>query len=100
MDQTGYVLLAIGIIVLLAVVAIVSYVLYQKTPVPKGCENLEPDPGICGACLKSGCPFYPQYHAPKVGADSGVDEPKKPSAPGDKVTGVAPSKPDDKGDAK
>jgi hypothetical protein len=62
MDKTGYILLAIGIIFVLAAIAIVSFVLYRKTPPPKGCEKLEPDEAICCACLKSGCPYYGEFH--------------------------------------
>jgi len=69
MSQAGYIALAIGIIVVLAVIAIVTFILYRKTPAPKGCENLEPDEGICCACLKSGCPYYAQYHDKKVEDD-------------------------------
>jgi hypothetical protein len=81
MSQAGYIALAIGIIVVLAVIAIVTFILYRKTPAPKGCENLEPDEGICCACLKSGCPYYAQYHdktaAPSAkGPDAGKVEVK------------------------
>src|SRR5574344_1820596 len=66
MNQAGYIALTIVIIVVLAIIAVVSFILYKKTPAPKGCENLEPDEGLCCACLKSGCPFCAQYHDKKA----------------------------------
>jgi flagellar basal body-associated protein FliL len=84
MPQYVYVIIAIAIIVVLLVVAIVTFVLYRKTPAPKGCENLEPDANLCCACLKSGCPFYGQYHDPKAADDAAKKDeasaPKKPEA--------------------
>ena len=81
MDKTTALILAIVIIVVLAAVAIVTFVLYKKTPDPKGCENLEPDEGLCCACLKSGCPFYAQYHAAKPAEDQPASTPNKPASP-------------------
>jgi hypothetical protein len=95
MDQTGYTILAIALIVVLAVVAIVSFVLYKKTPAPKGCENLEPDEGLCCACLKSGCPFYSRYHDPKT--DESSTSSAKPAAPS---AGPTSPKAEDKGEKK
>jgi len=85
MPQYVYMIIAIAIIIVLAVIAIVTFVLYRKTPAPKGCENLEPSDSICCACLKSGCPFYGRYHDGKVPSDSSESTPvassKVPSAP-------------------
>ena len=39
MSKEGYLILAISILVILLVVFIVSFVLYVKTPAPKGCEQ-------------------------------------------------------------
>jgi hypothetical protein len=81
MDKGLALALAIVIIVVLAIVAIVSFVLYKKTPAPKGCETLEPDEGLCCACLRSGCPFYAQYHAKKEDAPAASSNPGKDAAP-------------------
>ena len=81
MDKSLAIALAIVIIVVLAIVAIVSFVLYKKTPAPKGCENLEPDEGLCCACLKSACPFYAQYHDKKAEDANAPAAPAAPAAP-------------------
>src|SRR5574344_1704543 len=97
MNQAGYIALTIVIIVVLAIIAVVSFILYKKTPAPKGCENLEPDEGLCCACLKSGCPFYAQYHDKKAEAASASAAPSAPSAP---KAPQAPSPSEDKGEKK
>jgi hypothetical protein len=47
--------LAIIIIVALLIVFVVSFVLYKRTPVPKGCENLEISEENCAACNNKEC---------------------------------------------
>ncbi len=54
-------LIAIGILVALLVIFIVSFVLYRKTPVPKGCEDLERTEEKCAACSETGCRFNLYY---------------------------------------
>lgn len=58
MDQTT--LLIIGIIIIIALVAIfvVSFVLYNKTPVPKGCEDIKISEENCAGCNHKECQFY------------------------------------------
>lgn len=97
MNQAGYIALTIVIIVVLAIIAVVSFILYKKTPAPKGCENLEPDEGLCCACLKSGCPFYAQYHDKKAEDASASAAPSAPSTP---KAPQAPSPSEDKGEKK
>ena len=58
MNQTGYLILAICIIVTLLAIFIVSFILYIRTPVPKGCENLKADDEKCASCGHSECKFY------------------------------------------
>ncbi|MCF0113202.1 MAG: hypothetical protein HUJ60_04435 [Bacilli bacterium] len=57
MSQEVAIVVAICIVVALLVIFFVSFVLYRKTPAPKGCENLEPDEGLCSACEKANCPL-------------------------------------------
>lgn len=57
MPQWAYLLIAIAVIVALLAVFIVSYVLYRRTPAPKGCENLGPDSEKCAHCSEYGCHF-------------------------------------------
>ena len=42
------VVLAIGLVVALFLLVVVSYRMNKKTPVPEGCENLHPDCQECG----------------------------------------------------
>ena len=55
MSQTGYLILAISIILALLIVFVVSFVLYKKTPVPKGCENLLISEENCAVCENKAC---------------------------------------------
>ncbi len=56
-------ILAIGIMVLLLVIFIVSFILYKKTPVPKGCEELaKPSEEKCHGCKETGCHFNLYYN--------------------------------------
>lgn len=58
MSQTGYLILAISILVALLIVFFVSFVIYMKTPVPKGCEDLKMSEEKCSSCGHSECHFY------------------------------------------
>lgn len=55
MTQTEYLILAIVILVVLAITFIVSFVLYKRTPKPKGCEDLEISEEKCAACNNTTC---------------------------------------------
>ena len=57
MSKELAIVLAIVIIVLLLFVFFVSFVLYRRTPAPKGCEKLAPSEETCGSCKKAGCPI-------------------------------------------
>ena len=48
-------ILALTILVALLIVFVVSFILYKKTPVPKGCENLEISEENCAACSNKEC---------------------------------------------
>ena len=58
MPQYGYIILAIGILLALLVVFIVSFVLYKRTPVPKGCEDIKISEEKCSACNNKDCAIY------------------------------------------
>ena len=58
MSQTGYLVLAICLIAILLAVFIVSFVLYVKTPAPKGCENVKINSENCASCSHAECKFY------------------------------------------
>ena len=58
MTQTGYLILGISILVALLIVFIVSFVIYVRTPAPKGCENVKISEENCSQCSNSECRFY------------------------------------------
>ena len=58
MSQTGYLILAISILVALLAIFIVSFILYRRTPVPKGCENIKISEENCSACHNKECEHY------------------------------------------
>lgn len=62
MTTTGYLILAIAIIVALVIIFVVSFVLYMRTPAPKGCEKLKIGPKNCEECDVEGCMIYKQRH--------------------------------------
>ena len=55
MSQTGYLILAISIILASLIIFVVSFILYKKTPVPKGCENLLINEENCASCQNKTC---------------------------------------------
>ena len=58
MSQTGYLILAIVILVSLLAIFIVSFVLYKRTPVPKGCEDIKISEENCLSCGHTECSHY------------------------------------------
>ena len=62
MNTTGYLILAISIIVALVIIFVVSFVLYMRTPAPKGCEKLKIGPKNCEDCDVEGCMIYKERH--------------------------------------
>ena len=58
MSQTDYLIIAISILVFLLLVFVVSFVLYKRTPVPKGCENIKISEENCSACHNKDCQYY------------------------------------------
>ena len=58
MTQGQYLFLAIAILVILLITFIVSFVIYRKTPVPKGCEDMVMNEEKCSSCGHSECSFY------------------------------------------
>ena len=58
MSKEIYLIIAISILVLLVITFFVSFVLYKRTPLPKGCENLKMDEEKCSSCSNEGCMFH------------------------------------------
>ena len=55
MGQTGYLIISIVIILLLALTFIVTFVINRKTPVPEGCENIKIAEEGCANCQIEEC---------------------------------------------
>ena len=58
MGQIAYLIIAIAILISLLIIFIVSFVIYVRTPVPKGCENLKVSDENCSSCNHKECKFY------------------------------------------
>ena len=46
--------LAVLILTSLLVIFVVSFILYRKTPLPKGCEDMQPSEEKCANCKEEG----------------------------------------------
>ena len=58
MGQTGYLIIAISVLIALLAIFLVSFILYVKAPVPKGCENIKISEENCASCNHKECKFY------------------------------------------
>ena len=58
MGQGGYLIIAIVILAVLLVTFFVSFVLYVRTPAPKGCEDMKISEENCSSCGHKECEFY------------------------------------------
>ncbi len=58
MSKEAYLVIAITILVALLAVFIISFILYKRTPVPKGCEKLKISEENCSSCSHKECSFY------------------------------------------
>lgn len=58
MSQTGYLIIAISILVALLLIFFISFVLYRRTPLPKGCEHLKMSDEKCASCDNANCMFH------------------------------------------
>lgn len=72
MSKTVRIILAVLVIVLLVVVFVVSYILYRRTPAPKGCEDIHPNEEKCHGCKETSCHFNLYYNQ-----DESVEDKKK-----------------------
>ena len=57
MSREGYLVIAILILVALLVTFFITFVIYRRTPLPKGCENLKMDEEKCSSCSNEKCMF-------------------------------------------
>ena len=58
MNDVGYLIIAISILVILLAVFFITFVLYRRTPVPKGCENIKISEENCSSCGHKECSHY------------------------------------------
>ena len=58
MNQLGYLIIGIIVLVCLLIIFIVSFILYVKTPAPKGCEDIKATDEKCASCSHAECKFY------------------------------------------
>lgn len=63
MSKVAYILIAIAILVALIAIFVISFIAYRRTPAPKGCEDIKPDPELCEQCSKASCAFYKEFHS-------------------------------------
>lgn len=63
MPQIAYIFIAIAILIALIAIFVISFIAYRKTPAPKGCEDVKPDPELCERCNKASCAFYNEFHS-------------------------------------
>ena len=57
MSQVAYLIIAIVILVSLLAVFVISFVLYKRTPAPKGCEDILMGDEKCSTCQQTNCSF-------------------------------------------
>ncbi len=62
MSKTVRIILAILVIILLVAIFVVSYILYRRTPAPKGCEDIHPNEQKCHGCKETSCHFNLYYN--------------------------------------
>jgi flagellar basal body-associated protein FliL len=55
MPQYAYILIVVFLVLALIALFIVTFVVYKKTPAPKGCEDLGPSEEKCSKCTVEGC---------------------------------------------
>ena len=58
MSREGYLIIAISILALLLITFFVTFVLYRRTPLPKGCEHLKMNDEKCSTCENPNCMFH------------------------------------------
>ena len=56
-SETGYLIIAIVVIIVLVCLFFISYVMNKKTPIPKECQNLEGNEHCIG-CKNITCSHY------------------------------------------
>ena len=58
MSKEVYLIISICILALLLATFIVTFIMYKRTPVPKGCEFIKISEENCSACQNKACSHY------------------------------------------
>ena len=66
LDINPYLFIAIGLIVLIAAIFIITFVINRRTPVPKGCEHLKIEESNCMACSNTECQIHQEFDLKKI----------------------------------
>lgn len=61
-----YLIIAIALIALIAVIFIVTFIINRRTPVPKGCEHLKIEESNCLACSNTDCGIHKEFDLKKI----------------------------------
>ena len=61
-----YLIIAILLIALIAVIFIVTFIINRRTPVPKGCEHLKIEESNCLACSNTDCSIHKNFDLKKI----------------------------------
>jgi len=61
-----YLIIAILLIALIAVIFIVTFIINRRTPVPKGCEHLKIEESNCLACSNTDCSIHKDFDLKKI----------------------------------
>lgn len=59
-------MIAVLLLLVLIAIFVITFILYKKTPVPKGCEEFEkPSEQKCHGCHETSCHFNLYYNDPE-----------------------------------
>ena len=61
-----YLIIAIALIALIAIIFVTSFIINRKTPLPKGCEDLKIEESKCLACNNSDCKIHQEFDLKKI----------------------------------
>ncbi|MBQ6817743.1 MAG: hypothetical protein IJO27_04855 [Bacilli bacterium] len=56
-SETGYLIIAIAVVIILVALFFISYIMNKKTPIPKECQDLE-ESEACVGCKNITCSHY------------------------------------------
>lgn len=62
MSDLVRIIIAICVIVILIVIFVVTFILYKRTPPPKGCSDIHPSEAKCHGCKETSCHFNLYYN--------------------------------------